>query len=138
MDPELAGPGWISAAINEKPVAGGTLVTLIFSEANNILGSTDCNLYAGTYVFGEGSTLNFKPDATSSWKCEEPFLAQEKAMLLVLSSSSNHVIEAHELNITNPDGVSRTRRCDGPGKQISHGFRTSRYLPKLPHCSGDV
>ncbi len=107
MDPELTGSEWLLAAINDKPVAGGTQVTLVFSEANNVLGSTGCNLYAGRYVFGEGSALNVNPNVTTSWKCEEPFLAQEKAMLLVLSSSSNYVIEGDKLKITNSDGERR-------------------------------
>ena len=107
MDPELTGPEWILAAINDKPVAGGRQVTLIFSEVNNVSRSTGCKLYAGRYVFREGNALNFKPNVTTSWKCEEPFLAQEKAMLLVLSFSSNYVIEGPELKITNPDGELR-------------------------------
>ena len=107
VDPELTGAEWLLATINDKPVADGTQATLVFGEANNVLGSTDCNLYAGTYAVGEGDVLNFKPNVTTSWECEEPFLAQEKAMLLVLSSSSNYVIEDDELKITNPDGERR-------------------------------
>ncbi len=40
LDPELTGPEWILAAINDKPVADGSQVTLIFSEVNNVFGST--------------------------------------------------------------------------------------------------
>ena len=107
VDPELTGAEWMLATINDKPVVDGTQATLAFGEANNVLGSTGCNLYAGTYAVGEGDVLNFKPNVTTSWECEEPFLAQEKAMLLVLSSSSNYVIESDELKITNPDGERR-------------------------------
>jgi hypothetical protein len=64
MDPELTGPEWILAAINDKPVAGGRQVTLIFSEVNNVSRSTGCKLYAGRYVFREGNALNFKPIVT--------------------------------------------------------------------------
>jgi len=97
IDPELTGVEWMLATINDKPVADGTQVTLVFGEANNVLGSTGCNLYAGTYAIGEGSVLNFKPNVTTAWECEEPFFAQEKAMLLVLSSSSNYIIEGDDL-----------------------------------------
>ena len=107
IDPELTGAEWMLATINDKPVANGTQATLVFGEANNVLGSTGCNLYAGTYAIGEGSVLNFKPNVTTSWECEEPFFAQEKAMLLVLSSSANYTIEGDELKITNPDGERR-------------------------------
>lgn len=106
-DPELTGAEWMLATINDKPVANGTQATLVFGEANNVLGSTSCNLYAGAYAIGEGSVLNFKPNVTTSWECEEPLFAQEKAMLLVLSSSSNYTIEGEELKIANPDGERR-------------------------------
>jgi heat shock protein HslJ len=107
IDPELTEIEWMLATINDKPVANGTQATLVFGETNNVLGSTGCNLYAGTYAIGEKRELNFKPNVTTSWECEEPFFAQEKAMLLVLSSSSNYTIVGEELKITNPDGERR-------------------------------
>jgi heat shock protein HslJ len=106
-DPELTGAEWMLATINDKSVANGTQATLVFGEANNVLGSTGCNLYAGAYAIREGSVLNFKPNLTTSWECEEPFFAQEKAMLLVLSSSSNYAIEGEELKIVNQDSDRR-------------------------------
>jgi heat shock protein HslJ len=106
-DPDLTGSEWMLASVNGKPVYPGTTAPLVFGEANNVLGATGCNLFAGTYSIGEGNVLNFQPNVTTTWVCEEPKLVQEQAMLLVLSSTSNYTIEGDELAITNPDGERR-------------------------------
>ncbi len=107
IDPELTRTQWILATINDKPAADGIQAMLAFDESNNIFGSTGCNLYAGTYVIGEGNDLSFKPRVTTSWECEEPYFAQEAAILLVLSSTSEYALEGDELKITNPEGNRR-------------------------------
>jgi heat shock protein HslJ len=106
-DPNLTESDWQLVSLNNKPVQADTMAVLAFGEASNVLGSTGCNLFAGTFAIGTGSELNFKPNVTTSFECPEPYLAQESAMLLVLSSSSNYTIEGDELIITNPDGERR-------------------------------
>ncbi len=108
-DPNLTESDWQLVSLNDKPVQADTMAVLAFGEANNVLGSTGCNLFAGTIAIGTGSVLNFKLNVTTSFECPEPYFAQESAMLLVLSSSSNYTIEGDELNITNPDGERRGR-----------------------------
>jgi len=106
-DPNLTESDWQLVSLNGKPVPEDTMAVMAFGEASNVLGSTGCNLFSGTYAIGSGSVLNFKPNVTTSFECPEPYLAQESAMLLVLSSSSNYTIEGAELKITNPDGERR-------------------------------
>jgi heat shock protein HslJ len=106
-DPNLTESDWQLVSLNDKPVTEDTMAVLAFGEASNVLGSTGCNLFSGTFAIGSGSVLNFQPNVTTSFECPEPYLAQESAMLLVLSSSSNYTIEGEELKITNPDGERR-------------------------------
>ena len=107
VDPDLTESDWMLASLNGKQIATGTTAPLLFGDANNVLGATGCNLFAGTYSIGEGNVLNFQPNISTTWICEEPMLVQEQAMLLVLSSTSNYKIEGDELMITNPDGERR-------------------------------
>jgi heat shock protein HslJ len=106
-DPSLTAAEWQLVSLNDKPVDEGRLATLAFGELNNAIGSTGCNLYSATYSIGTGNVLNISPSVSTSFDCPEPFLAQEQAMLLVLSSTSNYVIEGDELKITNPDDERR-------------------------------
>ena len=106
-DPNLTEADWQLVSLNDKPVPEDTMAVMAFGEASNVLGSTGCNLFSGTFAIGSGSVLNFKPNVTTSFECPEPYLAQESAMLLVFSSSSNYTIEDDELKITNPDGERR-------------------------------
>jgi heat shock protein HslJ len=106
-DPDLTESEWVLASINDKPIAAGTTAPLVFGEAENFLGATGCNLFAGTYSIGESNVLNFQPNVSTTWDCEEPKLVQEQSMLLVLSSTSNYKIEGDKLTITNPNGDRR-------------------------------
>jgi heat shock protein HslJ len=103
-DPNLTTSDWQLVSLNGKPVRAETMAVLAFGNAGNLLGSTGCNLIAGTYEIGIGSVLSFISNRTTSFECLEPYLTQESAMLLVLSSSSNYTIEGDELTVTNPDG----------------------------------
>jgi heat shock protein HslJ len=107
VNPDLTRSDWMLVSINDKPVASDSMALFAFGEAGNVLGSTGCNLFSGTYAIGTGDVLNFKPNVTTSFDCPEPYLTQEKSMLLVLSSSSNYILEGDELEITNPDGERR-------------------------------
>lgn len=107
VDPELTESYWMLTAINDKPVENGTTAPLLFGDVNNVLGATGCSLFAGTYSIGEGNAINFQPNVSTTWTCEETLLAQEQAMLLVLSSASRYMIEGDQLSITNPDGERR-------------------------------
>lgn len=107
VDPDLTKSDWQLVSINDKPVESDSMAIFAFGEAGNVIGSTGCNLFAGTYAIGTNNVLNFKPNVTTSFDCPEPYFAQEQAMLLVMSSSSNYVLEGDELRISNPDGERR-------------------------------
>jgi heat shock protein HslJ len=100
-DPDLTESEWILASLNGKPVSTGTTAPLVFADANNVLGATGCNLFAGTYSIGKGNIFNFQPNVTTTWVCEELMMVQEQAMLQIFSSNSSYVIEGDELSITN-------------------------------------
>ncbi len=106
-NPELTEAEWMLTTINDKPLLAEIHATLAFSDENQIIGSTGCNLYMGSYELGEGDAINFKPSVTTSWACEEPYFAQEGAMLMVLSSASQFTLAGGELNIYNPGGDLR-------------------------------
>jgi heat shock protein HslJ len=104
INPDLTEAEWILATINDKPGVAGVQTTLAFSDENQILGSTGCNLYNGTYALGEGDQIDFEPNVTTSWVCEVPFFAQETAMLMVLSSASTYSLDGDELKISSLEG----------------------------------
>ena len=68
-DPNLTESDWQLVSLNDKPVREDTMAVLAFGEASNVLGSTGCNLFAGTFAIGTGSLLNFKPNVTTSFEC---------------------------------------------------------------------
>ena len=65
-DPDLTESEWILVSLNGKPVATGTIAPLVFGDANNVLGATGCNLFAGTYSIDEGNVLNLHPNVTTT------------------------------------------------------------------------
>jgi heat shock protein HslJ len=103
-DPNLTASEWLLVSINDKPVQVDTMAVLSFDQGRQVLGSTGCNLFSGTFEVGRGSAFNVKPNMTTSFDCPEPYRAQESAMLLVLSSAANYTIEGDELRIFKTDG----------------------------------
>ena len=98
---------WRLVKINDVPFNQELVATLAFGELKNAIGSTGCNLYSATYLIGDEGVLNFSPSVFTSYDCSDVLQAQEGAMFLVMTSTSNYVIEDEQLKITNPDGEQR-------------------------------
>ncbi len=107
QDPELTENEWRLVSINDEIVSEEEIVTLAFGGLGNALGSTGCNLYSATYAIGSDGVLNFHPSVSTSFECSNELRLQEEAMLLVMSSTSNYVIEGEQLKITNPNAEQR-------------------------------
>lgn len=106
-DPALTGQEWRLVKINDIPVSQKGIATLAFGGLGNAFGSTGCNIYSATYLIGDDGVLNFSPSVSTSYDCPDALLAQERAMFLVMTSTSNYAIENDQLKITNPDGEQR-------------------------------
>lgn len=107
QDPALTDQEWQLVSINEIPLSQEGIATLAFGELGNAVGSTGCNLYSATYLIGDDGVLNFSPSVSTSYDCSDALIAQEGAMFIVMTSTSNYVIEDEQLKITNPDGEQR-------------------------------
>jgi heat shock protein HslJ len=98
---------WQLSSLNGADVSGENKPILAFGKANNILGSTGCNLFTGTFLIGGQGAINLSPVVTSATDCPEALRAQEEAVIMALTTASTYKIEGDTLLISNPDNSQR-------------------------------
>ena len=86
-----------------RPMAGAAL-TAIFAGHGTVSGSSGCNTYTGSYGI-DGDQLLFGPLATTKKACPDPIMAQERAFLAALASTSTYAIEAGRAVLRSADGA---------------------------------
>ena len=84
---------WTVAAIDGKPPVADTVPTLSFGEDGKLGGAASCNRFFGSYTLsGEG--LGIGALGASMMACEEPVMAQERAVLDILEGTTGFAIAA--------------------------------------------
>ncbi len=82
----------------------GTELTAAFAADGTISGSSGCNRYTGSWAV-DVDRLSFSQLATTGRACPAPIMAQERAFLAALTSSSTCAIEAGRPVLRSADGT---------------------------------
>jgi heat shock protein HslJ len=101
---------WMVKAIDGKPPIADTEPTLAFAEDGKLSGAASCNRFFGGYTLtGEG--LSVGALGASMMACEEPVMAQERAVTEILEGVTNFAIAGDgSLVLTAADGRTLTAR----------------------------
>ena len=101
---------WTVTSIDGAPPIADTEPTLAFAEDGQLSGAASCNRFFGGYTLtGEG--LGIGALGTSMMACEEPVMAQERAVTEILEGVTNFAIEEDgSLVLTAADGRTLTAR----------------------------
>ena len=102
----------LGAVGEEKPILGGTLITLEFGADGWIDGFSGCNKYRTTYRPGTAGTLAVRAEVRTNQSCPETIERQERTFLDVL-----HRVETYEV----ADGRLRLRYEGGSRNLIFRG-----------------
>jgi heat shock protein HslJ len=86
------------------PAAENTEAGLTFNEDGTVTGNSGCNGLGGEYTV-EGDQIEFGPFVSTLMACEDPIMAQESAMLQVLTGTATFDIEGDTLRLKNNDMV---------------------------------
>ncbi|MFN3219403.1 MAG: META domain-containing protein [Acidimicrobiales bacterium] len=107
-DAALTGTTWTLDTIIENEAAStpvaGTDATMTIDDANQVTGNTGCNSFMGEIEVGDDA---FEPAALASTRmaCQPDVMAQEAAVLRVLSEGPSWSIEGPLLTLTLDDGT---------------------------------
>lgn len=74
----LGGGAWTVEDLNRGGVIDNTVLTLTFTEAGRVSGSTGCNSLSGSYT-ATGTTITFSPLVTTRRACVAPALNAQEA-----------------------------------------------------------
>ena len=101
---------WTITAIDGAAPIAGTEPALAFAEEGKLSGAASCNRFFGGYTLtGEG--LSIGALGASMMACEEPVMAQERAVTEILEGVTNFAIaEDGSLVLTAADGSTITAR----------------------------
>jgi heat shock protein HslJ/uncharacterized membrane protein len=106
---------WKVTAIDGEPPLPDTDPSISFDEDGKVGGAASCNRFFGTFTLtGEG--LSFGPMGASMMMCDEPVMAQERAVLDILESTTGFAV-ADDGSLTLNGGDGRTisaSRTDDP------------------------
>lgn len=115
-DADLENTAWTLDSIIDGDSVSSTMMgvgsepTMTIVEGT-ITGSTGCNTFNGTVTVGDDA-LEIGPLATTRMGCEDGLMAQETAVLAVLSGNPAFTIEGPSLTLTLPDGRGLVYRAD--------------------------
>jgi heat shock protein HslJ len=84
------------------PAVEGSDAELTFNEDGTVAGNSGCNGFGGSYTV-EGDQVTFSEIVSTLIACEEPLMAQEAAVLKMLTGTANYKIEGNSLTLTNND-----------------------------------
>ena len=77
---------------------------ITFGEDGTVTGSSGCNGFGGKYIV-EGDQITFSEIVSTLMACDDARMAQEAAVLAVLSATATYTIEGSTLTLTNNDVV---------------------------------
>jgi heat shock protein HslJ len=77
---------------------------MTFSEDGTVTGNSGCNGFGGNYTV-EGDQITFSEVVSTLIACEDARMAQEDAVLTVVSGTATYRIEGSTLTLTNNDTV---------------------------------
>ena len=109
----LIGSEWLLQAYGpadaETPVLAGSLISLNFTEDEQISGSAGCNTYGGAYSLSDG-LLSFIDVFFTERACmEEGIMAQEASYLAAILSATGYELQGEQLLISYGDADERLR-----------------------------
>lgn len=101
---------WTVTAIGGQPPIAGTEPMLAFAEGGKLSGAASCNRFFGDYTLtGEGLAIGAL--GASMMACEDPVMAQERALTEILEGVANFAIAGDgSLVLTAADGRTLTAR----------------------------
>jgi heat shock protein HslJ len=105
---DLKNSEWTLSAFEQtgktQPVAGGTPLTLNFSDNQNVNGKGGCNAFSGTYKT-QGEIIQFEALASTERACADAnLMQQESAYLQALQNAQRFQVQGSELKITYSNG----------------------------------
>jgi heat shock protein HslJ len=91
-------------AASPAPAVADSGAQLTFSEDGTVTGNSGCNGFGGQYTV-EGDQITFSEVVSTLIACEDARMAQEDAVLAVVTSTATFRIEGSTLTLTNNDTV---------------------------------
>lgn len=102
-DSRLTAQDWrlesLGAVGQEKPIRGGTLITLEFGTDGWVDGFAGCNTYRTTYKPGAGGELDVRALVRSSKRCLDAIEMQETTYLDILHRVETYEVEDRRLRL---------------------------------------
>lgn len=89
-------------AAAQTPAVEDAGANLAFNEDGTVAGNSGCNGFGGAYT-AEGNQVTFKDIVSTLVACDDPRMAQERAVQRVLTDTADYKIDGNTLTLTNGD-----------------------------------